>query len=140
MRGSLEFLVSRPVLGNIRLEQDLPRDGLAVRGSTSMLGQVFLNLLLNACEAQPAGGEVRVSARREAGRVVAEIADRGPGVPASETARIFEPFYSTKHSTGLGLSICYAIARQHRAELSVAARPGGGAVFRIESPEEPPDA
>ena len=99
-----------------------------------MLGQVAVNLMLNACEAQPKGGEVRVSARSEDGQVVAEFADRGPGITASDGARIFEPFYSTKDSTGLGLSICHSIVKQHAGELSVASREGGGAVFKLKLP------
>ena len=74
-----------------------------MRGSPVMLGQVAVNLILNACEAQPRGGEVRVSSRREDGDAVAEIADRGPGVAEADRQRIFEPFFSTKDSTGLGL-------------------------------------
>ncbi len=93
-----------------------------------------MNLILNACEAQPAGGEVRVSTRCEEERVVAEIADRGPGVPREDRARIFEPFYSTKHSTGLGLSICYSIVTQHGGDLAVLDRDGGGAIFRLSFP------
>ncbi len=128
---SLGFIRERPEFGNIRFDLDLPADALVVEGNAAMLGQVFLNLMLNACEAQPAGGEVRVAARREKDGIVAEIADRGPGVPDAEAARVFEPFYTTKNSTGLGLSICYAIARQHGAELKMEQRAGGGAVFKM---------
>ena len=113
---------------------DLFPGPLEVCGSQVMLGQVFLNLLLNACEAQPSGGEVRISARRERERVIADIADRGPGVPAADSARIFEPFFSTKQSTGLGLSICYSIMTQHGGDLAVLDRPGGGAIFRMRFP------
>jgi signal transduction histidine kinase len=65
---------------------------------------------------------------------VIEVRDRGPGIAEADLTRIFEPFYSTKQSTGLGLSICHAIARQHRGELSAANRAGGGAVFRLRLP------
>jgi len=137
---SLEFVRSREEFRSIRFTVDLPEAPLMIRGSPAMLGQIFLNLLLNACEAQPGGGEVQVTARRQEGRAVAEIADRGPGVPPSETERIFEPFYSTKHSTGLGLSVCYSIARQHGADLGVVERAGGGAAFRMTFPSvEDPD-
>jgi len=57
-------------------------------------------------------------------------------VPQDDSARIFEPFYSTKHSTGLGLSICHSIVAQHRGTLEVGAREGGGAVFTIRLPAE----
>ena len=105
-------------------------------GSQTLLGQVFLNLLLNACEAQPRGGEVRVKTFRDGRSAVVEIADRGPGVPADEAGRIFEPFYSTKNSTGLGLSICYSIVTDHGGTLLVSDRAGGGAVFTIRLPAE----
>jgi signal transduction histidine kinase len=134
LRQTVDFVKSRPEFRSIRFEQDLPALPLGVKGSQALLGQVFMNLLLNACEAQPAGGEVRVSTRSEGERVVAEIADRGPGVPPGDGARIFEPFYSTKHSTGLGLSVCYSIVTQHGGDLAVADREGGGAIFRMSFP------
>jgi len=128
---SLGFIRERPEFSNIHFDLDLPPEALVVEGNPAMLGQVFLNLMLNACEAQPEGGEVRVAARREKDEIVAEIADRGPGVPDSEAARVFEPFYTTKDSTGLGLSVCYAIARQHGADLKTEQRAGGGAIFKM---------
>ncbi len=134
LRESGQFMASRKEFRGVRFAFDLEEEPLLVRGSPVMLGQVAVNLMLNACEAQPKGGEVRVSARRENGNVVAEFADRGPGVGEAEGARIFEPFYSTKDSTGLGLSICHSIVKQHAGELSVAPREGGGAVFRLKLP------
>ncbi|MBI1951147.1 MAG: hypothetical protein HYS34_07275 [Acidobacteria bacterium] len=131
---AIEFVRSRPEFASIRFEADLFPSPLGVQASQALLGQVFLNLLLNACEAQPRGGEVRVVSFRDGGRVVAEIADRGPGVPVQDSARIFEPFFSTKESTGLGLSICYSIVTQHGGDLAVADRPGGGAIFRMRFP------
>lgn len=128
---SVEFVSSRDEFRGIRFELDLDRRGAPVQGSRVMLSQVFLNLLLNACEAQPGGGEVRVSSRREGAWVLAEVADRGPGVAPAERQRIFEPFHSSKASTGLGLSVCHAIARQHQGELMVTEREGGGAIFAL---------
>ena len=133
---TVEFVRARPEFGSIRFDVDLARGPLPVRGGQTLLGQVFLNLLLNGCEAQPRGGEIRVASRREEGGALVEIADRGPGVPQDDSARIFEPFYSTKHSTGLGLSICHSIVAQHRGTLGVGAREGGGAVFTIRLPAE----
>ena len=134
LRQAVDFVSSRPEFRSIRFEQDLSPSPLGVQGNQALLGQVFLNLLLNACEAQPSGGEVWVSTRRDGERVIAEVADRGPGVPPADSARIFEPFYSTKQSTGLGLSICYSIVTQHGGDLAVADREGGGAVFRMRFP------
>ena len=129
-----EFVRSRGEFARVRFETALGEKPLVVEGSPIMLGQVAVNLILNACEAQPLGGEVVVSARREKGLVVAEVADRGPGVPEADRERIFEPFFSTKDSTGLGLSVCHSIVRQHGGELVALGREGGGAVFRLSLP------
>jgi len=134
LQQTVEFVRSRREFGAIDFGVDLGPAPLVVRGSPVMLGQVALNLVINACEAQPRGGEVRVRSWQENGHVLVEIADRGPGVPAEASARIFEPFFSTKQSTGLGLSICHSIVRQHEGELSVQDRPGGGALFRMRLP------
>jgi signal transduction histidine kinase len=99
-----------------------------------MLGQVAMNLVVNGCEAQPASGEVRIVSRREGASAVVEFMDRGPGVAEADRRRIFEPFFSTKDSTGLGLAICHTIVSQHGGELSVERRPGGGSLFRMRLP------
>ena len=134
LKQTVEFVRSRPEFRAIRYEVLPPDDRLRVRGTPVLLGQVFLNLLVNAAEAQPGGGEVLVEARGAGGEVVVDIADRGPGVAPEDATRIFEPFYSTKNSTGLGLSICYAIVARHGGDLTVAPRDGGGARFRIRLP------
>ena len=134
-RQAAEFVLSRPEFARVRFQFDLPAGLPQVAGRQALLGQVFLNLVLNACEAQPEGGEVRLAARAAAGGgVEIEIADRGPGIGKDDLPRVFEPFYSTKGSTGLGLSTCYAIVGQHRGTIEVEARPGGGAVFRVRLP------
>jgi signal transduction histidine kinase len=134
LRETAEFIRSRREFQRIRFGVDLTPDPLLVRGSPIMLGQVAANLIINACEAQPEGGEVEVRARKEGGQVLVEVADRGPGVSEAFRQRIFEPFFSTKDSTGLGLSICHSIARQHAGDLAVFPREGGGAVFRLTLP------
>jgi signal transduction histidine kinase len=128
------FVQSRPEFRGVDFALDLPSAPLLVLGNAVMLGQVAVNLILNACEAQPGGGRVEVRARREDGQVVAEVADRGPGIPEADRQRIFEPFYSTKDSTGLGLSVCHSIVRDHGGELSASGREGGGSVFRMRLP------
>ena len=67
---------------------------------------------------------------------MAEIADRGPGVAEADRERIFEPFFSTKESTGLGLSICHSIVRQHDGEITVTSVPGR-TEFRVSLLAEP---
>jgi len=135
---SVEFVRTRREFADIRFELDLAPEAPQVLGSQVLLGQLFLNLILNACEAQPSGGEVSIATRAKDGGVLLEIADRGPGVPPDALERIFEPFYSTKESTGLGLSICHAIVRQHDGEIGVENRRGGGALFRLRFPQARP--
>jgi signal transduction histidine kinase len=134
---STEFVRSRPEFASVRFESALAETPLTVEGNPIMLGQVALNLIVNACEAQPGGGEVRVSAQAAEGSVRAEVADRGPGIAAADRERIFEPFFSTKNSTGLGLSICHSIVQQHGGRLEAQPRPGGGTVFQMTLPLSP---
>jgi signal transduction histidine kinase len=134
LRETLDFVRTRREFRSIAFVDELPAGPLTARGSSVMLGQVLLNLVINACEAQPGGGEVRVSGGPERGDIVVRVADRGPGVPESDRTRIFEPFYTTKQSTGLGLSVCHTIVAQHRGQLSVEGRAGGGATFVMRLP------
>jgi signal transduction histidine kinase len=134
---STEFVRSRPEFAAVRFESALDSRPLTVEGNPIMLGQVALNLIVNACEAQPGGGEVRVSSEAAEGSVRVEVADRGPGIAEADRERIFEPFFSTKNSTGLGLSICHSIVRQHGGRLEARPRPGGGTVFQMTLPLSP---
>lgn len=132
--NALEFVRTRDQFSGVEFAHDTDHRPLEVRGNATMLGQLFLNLLLNACEAQPGRGEVLVRTRVDGDTAQVEIADRGPGVPAEARDRVFEPFYSTKQSTGLGLSVCWSIVGQHGGDLSLDDRPGGGTLFRVRLP------
>ena len=112
-----------------------------VRGSERRLGQVFLNLLVNAAHAvsheDARDRRVRVSARLEAAEVVAEVEDGGCGMPPEVLARVFEPFFTTKGpglGTGLGLSICHGIVAGIGGRIEVESRPGQGSRFRVRLP------
>jgi PAS domain S-box-containing protein len=111
-----------------------------VHANAARLGQVFVNLLLNAVHAAENvdGGvvEVRVE-RNDHGDVVAEVRDNGGGIPKEDQERIFDPFYTTKDSgrgTGLGLSISRHIVTEMGGELMVESEPGCGATFRVVLP------
>jgi signal transduction histidine kinase len=134
LRDTEQFVRSRKEFRHVSFVLDLAEGPLVVHGNPVMLGQVATNLIVNACEAQAEKGEVRVASRRDGVHVVAEFADRGPGIPEADRQRVFEPFFSTKDSTGLGLSICHTIVRQHDGELDVRPREGGGSVFRMRLP------
>jgi signal transduction histidine kinase len=134
LRETEQFVRSRREFSHVTFTLDLADGPLLVHGNPVMLGQVAMNLIVNACEVQPDKGEVRVVSRREDGQVVAEFADRGPGIREADRERVFEPFFSTRDSTGLGLSICHNIVRQHDGDLVVLSRDGGGSVFRMRLP------
>ncbi|HZS35304.1 MAG TPA: ATP-binding protein, partial [Polyangia bacterium] len=114
----------------------------AVAANEARLGQVFLNLVINAAQAIEPGhadrNQLRVATRDGgAGRVIVEVADTGSGIPADVIGRIFDPFFSTKPigvGTGLGLPICYRIVTGFGGEIGVESEPGKGSVFRVTLP------
>jgi signal transduction histidine kinase len=112
-----------------------------VRGDEARLGQVFVNILLNAAQAIEPGhtvdNEIIVSTCLRDGRVVIEVLDTGPGIPTELLTKIFDPFFTTKPrgiGTGLGLSICHEIVASMRGTLTGANRATGGARFVVELP------
>jgi signal transduction histidine kinase/ActR/RegA family two-component response regulator len=112
-----------------------------VRASAARLAQVFLNLLVNAAHAladlHPRRNRLYVRSRDEAGQVIVEIEDNGPGIPAEIMPRIFESFFTTKPpeiGTGLGLPISLDIVRRAGGDLVAESEPGRGAVFRVVLP------
>jgi signal transduction histidine kinase len=117
----------------VRQELDAPAP---VSCAGPLIEQILINLLDNASYAAGPGGWVRISARQDAKRVIVEIGDSGPGVPAPIQDRIFEPFFTTKPAgkgTGLGLAISRRIALNHGGDLRVV-RLDQGTVFRLELP------
>ena len=97
--------------------------------------QALLNLLINAAEATPSGGEVRISTEKVDSSVHIEVADTGPGLTADQADNLFKPFYTTKvRGSGLGLAIAEQNIRDHNGRIDVQNRPGAGAVFTIVLP------
>jgi signal transduction histidine kinase len=120
---------------NIVVSVALGREPCTILGDHAELEQLFLNLLMNAHEATPPRGMLRVELAVSGSRATAAVIDTGSGVPAALLERVFEPFFTTKHhGSGLGLAICAAIAQTHGATLKVTNRRTGGAVFTVELP------
>ncbi|MDB4938148.1 MAG: Sensory box histidine kinase/response regulator [Labilithrix sp.] len=130
---------------NIRDRANLVRnygDTPLVDADVARLGQVFINLLVNAAQALPAGrreaNEIRITTTTDAdGRAVVEIHDSGTGIPAHLMSRIFDPFFTTKPvgvGTGLGLSICHTIVTSMGGEISATSAAGCGTTFRVVLP------
>ncbi len=140
LEHSLTFLTEKLRSRGITLETDLASD-LQVIGDDEKLQQLFLNLFLNAADAMPEGGELRVTlAAVPDGECEVRVEDTGHGMSPEVRERIFEPFFSTKeagYGTGLGLMVARGIARDHGGSIDVASEPGGGSEFRIVLPIEP---
>lgn len=109
----------------------------AIDGDPKLLAQVFSNLITNAEQAIASArdrGKLRVSVTHVGGKIGVTFADDGPGIPAENIGRIFDPFFTTKRpggGTGLGLTICLAVAKEHGGSIEVQSVPGGGATFRV---------
>lgn len=106
------------------------------------LNQVFLNLLMNACDVLEDGGTITIRAEPIDEGVRIEFEDSGPGIPAEVQRRIFDPFFTTKEvgkGTGLGLSLSHGIIERHGGRIQILSDPGEGAIFRIELPLVAPE-
>ncbi|HWT64889.1 MAG TPA: ATP-binding protein, partial [Terracidiphilus sp.] len=121
----------------LELTNDLP----PIHGNPGKLQQVFLNLLLNAKEAMPTGGKLRIATQAN-GHVEAIVADSGSGIAPEHLKRIYDPFFTTKtmpkpgerRGTGLGLSVSYGIIQEHAGKIHVESAVGAGTTFHLEFP------
>ena len=123
---------------NLVLEEDLPW----ILVDVNQMKQVLLNLIHNALQAMPSGGELTISTKSTArgGRdwIKVSVQDTGIGIPKVDQARIFEPFYTTKGQeggTGLGLSVTYGIITDHGGQIDVESQPGAGSKFSVWLPQ-----
>ena len=107
----------------------------AIRGYRGKLQQVLINLLMNAAQALPGGGEIRIAIDGEEGALRLRVSDNGVGIPAGHRERIFEPFFSGRAGgTGLGLAIVREIVREHGGEIAVESVEGAGSTFTVRIP------
>ncbi|WNG34942.1 sensor histidine kinase [Archangium violaceum] len=134
-RSDIEHRARREKL-SLRLDVQVPPGLPLVAGSAMDLRYVLINLLLNARDAMPRGGTIRVRGRHAADRVVLTVEDEGTGIPKELLPSIFRPFFTTKgeQGTGLGLSMAYGVVSRAGGTLTAANRPEGGAVFTLSFP------
>ncbi|HWP84855.1 MAG TPA: ATP-binding protein [Terriglobia bacterium] len=149
---NLSRMLSRVIGEDIRLEILCHPPLPAIRGDQSQIEQVLLNLCLNARDAMPEGGELRIELRAETltpawcaahkgarpgSYVLLTVRDTGVGMDEKTLARIFEPFFTLKglgKGTGLGLAMVYGIVKQHDGFLQVSSQPGAGTEFGVYFP------
>jgi two-component system cell cycle sensor histidine kinase/response regulator CckA len=150
--GEVARMLARLINDDVRLRVELDPGAGAVKADPGQLQQVLLNLAVNARDAMPTGGELRIATRAvrlpgpddplpagaDPGPYVAlEVSDTGCGMDEETRARIFEPFFTTKEpgrGTGLGLSTAYGIVRQSGGHVSVRSAPGRGSTFTVHLP------
>ncbi len=139
LRRVVDLLSGQAESRRVRLEVSVVQPLPQVPGEEERLRQVLINLVLNALEATPAEGVVRISAGEDEGKVWVTVDDTGPGIPVALRDRIFEPFFTTKaQGSGLGLSIVHAIVTQHGGTLEVGDAPERGARFVLRLPKVVP--
>jgi len=121
----------------IELQTQLPPEPVLISGMEGLLQQAFLNLLLNAIKAMPDGGVLTIALGISQGEAWASISDTGHGIAPDDLNNIFDPFFTTAPAgkgSGLGLSICYAIIKQHFGTITVDSQEGKGSTFSVRLP------
>ncbi len=141
IRESASFVMSG---SNVRCEIELPAELWVVDIDAGQISQVVNNLLINATQAMPGGGTVRIFGRNtttpspslpEGKYIAIDVIDHGIGIPQSHQARVFDPYFSTKQEgRGLGLASAYSIAKQHDGLLTVESQSGEGTIFSLYLP------
>jgi len=141
IRDTLSLLEHQFKTAQIIVDLELAEDLPPIHGNPGKLQQVFLNLLLNAKEAMPGGGRLRVATLFN-GHVAALVNDSGSGIAPEHLKRIYDPFFTTKtmarpgdrRGTGLGLSVSYGIIQEHAGKIHVESAVGAGTTFHLEFP------
>lgn len=135
---TLEMLGNQSLFANVRFRFDASHPVPSMFLDPGQMQQVFVNLLVNAAEAMPDGGEIAIATEfiSHEGRVKITVGDSGTGICEADLSHIFEPFFSTKgeKGNGLGLSVVWGIVEQHSGKCEVASAPGKGTTFFIYLP------
>ncbi|APG03804.1 histidine kinase [Luteibacter rhizovicinus DSM 16549] len=134
----------RKLFPDVRIDVHLPTDTVLLHVHPALIEQALFNILENAGRFTPPEEPIRVTVRSEAGRLLVDVADRGPGIPEDERARIFDMFYSVTRGdrggkgTGLGLAICRGMIGAHGGSVEALPHVGGGTTIRVSLPLSPP--
>jgi PAS domain S-box-containing protein len=141
LRDALEITKTRwrndAMSRNVSIETSLDAESVPpILGNASELREVVTNLILNAVDAMPHGGRIRLSCRRHGERVVARCEDTGIGMTEQIRQQLFDPFFTTKgtRGVGLGLSVVYGIVTRHEGKIDVVTAPGKGTTFVLDFP------
>ncbi|WCJ59484.1 cyclic nucleotide-binding domain-containing protein [Fontisphaera persica] len=132
----LEEIAAEITVKRANLKVPEPAPSVIIAANPQRLSRVFYNLVHNATDAMPQGGDITVRFRVRDGRVITEIQDSGTGIPEEILPRMFEPFFThgKAQGTGLGLSICKRIIEDHQGTIEARNAPAGGAVISFSLP------
>ncbi len=139
IRKTLGVLQNQPLFHNIEINLKLDESLLRIMGNSIRLNQVFMNIIVNAAQAMDGKGSLTIYSRARANNDINEvsISDTGPGIQEEALEKIFEPFFTTKNTgegTGLGLSVSYAIIKEHKGNIRVSKTSGSGTTFTLHFP------
>lgn len=123
---------------NISLVREYSRGAIRGRMDKDLIKQAVLNLIKNAAQAMPGGGEISIRLEREDAYLKLSVSDQGSGIPGEKIPRLFEPFFTTRETgSGMGLLVVYKAIRQHGGYVEISSLPGEGTVFSIWLPRRP---
>lgn len=143
MDNALDLIEHQANLGRITFVRRYAGSLPPIEIDPDQIEQVYVNMIVNACQAMPGGGELTATIDCDAARtvIVSTIADTGAGIPEEHLVKIFDPFFTTKDQagngvagTGLGLSVSYGIVQNHGGTIAVRSQVGKGTVFTVELP------
>jgi len=148
VRKALELFTKQSLFHNVVVDLSIEQGLSRIWGNPIRLNQVFTNLIVNAAQAMEGAGRLTISARHRSNRGIVEltITDTGPGIAQENLSQIFDPFFTTRADsggTGLGLSVSYAIVREHKGIIRVDSEVGRGTTFTLRFPVlrgEPPES
>ncbi|MFY4776809.1 PAS domain S-box protein [Metabacillus sp. RGM 3146] len=136
MKDTMELLGAQSILSNVQMHLKTDPELPSIYCESNQLKQVFINIVKNAIEIMPGGGNVYIEiARKGKERLLISITDEGSGIPEDKIKRLGEPFYTTKErGTGLGLMVSFKIIEEHMGEVEVKSEAGKGTTFYITLP------
>ena len=140
VKDTLDIVANEAKLQKIEITTRIPETPLVITGVANLLQQVFMNLFLNAFNAMPNGGSLHITLDQKDRETLVQVRDYGIGISKEDMDKIFDPFYTTMQvgqGTGLGLSLCYSIVREHGGVVEVESAEGKGSTFTVRFPLSP---
>lgn len=135
LKNVVDILTNEALGQSVSIQTKFPKENIIIHGAGRELKKLFLNLIKNAIEAMPNGGEITIAAENGGGYADIRIQDNGIGMTEEQVKHLGEPFFTTKETgTGLGLVVMFNIIRTHHGEISVTSKWHEGTTFTVRLP------